>query len=38
MSLSQIANRLGIHKSTVSRVIANKYLQTPYGILELRQF
>lgn len=38
MTLSQIANRLGIHRSTVSRAIANKYLQTPHGILELRQF
>lgn len=38
MSLSQIAKRIGKHKSTVSRTIANKYIQTPYGILELRHF
>ncbi|MDP2922296.1 MAG: RNA polymerase factor sigma-54 [Candidatus Omnitrophota bacterium] len=38
MSLSQIAKRIGKHKSTVSRTIANKYIQTPYGILELRYF
>ena len=38
MNLSQIANRIGKHKSTVSRAISNKYLHTPYGILELRHF
>lgn len=38
MTLSQVANRIGKHKSTVSRAISNKYLQTPEGILELRDF
>lgn len=38
MNLSQIAKRISKHKSTVSRAIANKYLHTPYGILELRNF
>jgi RNA polymerase sigma-54 factor len=38
MTLSQIAERIGKHKSTVSRAIANKYLATPSGIIELRQF
>lgn len=38
MTLSQIAKRIGKHKSTVSRAMANKYLQTPQGILELRYF
>jgi len=38
MTLSQIANMVGIHKSTVSRAVNNKYLQTPDGIFELRQF
>lgn len=38
MTLAQIAKRIGKHKSTVSRAMANKYLQTPQGILELRYF
>lgn len=38
MTLEQIAKRIGKHKSTVSRAIVNKYLQTPYGIFELRNF
>lgn len=38
LTLSQIADRIGKHKSTVSRAISNKYVQTPYGIFELRDF
>lgn len=38
MSLSQIANKVGKHKSTISRALVNKYLQTPNGIFELRYF
>jgi len=38
MTLSQIANLVDKHKSTVSRAVNNKYLQTPNGIFELRQF
>lgn len=38
MTLSQIANLVGRHKSTVSRTVNNKYLQTPDGIFELRHF
>jgi len=38
LTLKQIANRIKKHTSTVSRAIANKYIQTPSGILELRYF
>ena len=38
MTLEQIAKRIGKHKSTVSRAVAGKYLQTPQGIFELRSF
>ena len=38
MTISQIADRIGKHKSTVSRAISNKYVRTPYGIFELRDF
>jgi len=38
MTLSQIANRVSKHKSTVSRAITNKYLETPHGIFKLGYF
>lgn len=38
MTLEQIAKRIGKHKSTVSRAISNKFLQTPHAIRELRYF
>ncbi|MBU4346641.1 MAG: RNA polymerase sigma-54 factor, partial [Candidatus Omnitrophica bacterium] len=38
MTLSQIAHLVDKHKSTVSRTVSNKYLQTPDGIFELRHF
>lgn len=33
-----IAEAIGMHESTVSRVAANKYLLTPRGLFELRYF
>jgi RNA polymerase sigma-54 factor len=36
--LREIADAVGLHESTVSRVTANKYMATPYGVLELRYF
>ncbi len=38
MILRDIANDLGIHESTVSRVTSNKYVHTPRGIFELKYF
>jgi RNA polymerase sigma-54 factor len=38
MTLEQIGKRIGKHKSTVSRAVVNKYIQTPSGIVELRSF
>ncbi|MGQ9897683.1 MAG: RNA polymerase factor sigma-54 [Acidobacteriota bacterium] len=38
MMLKDIAERVGIHISTVSRVVNGKYVQTPLGIIELRRF
>jgi len=34
----EIADDINMHISTVSRVVNNKYVQTPYGIFELRYF
>jgi len=36
--LRQIADMAGVHESTVSRVTTNKYVQTPQGIYELKEF
>lgn len=36
--LKDVAEDIGIHESTVSRVTANKYAQTPQGLFELKFF
>jgi len=36
--LRDVANDIGMHESTVSRVVANKYMHTPRGVYELRFF
>ena len=38
MVLSDIAIKLDLHESTISRVTTNKYLATPRGIFELKYF
>lgn len=38
MILRDIANDVGIHESTVSRVTTSKYVHTPQGIFELKYF
>ena len=38
MILRDIAESIGMHESTVSRVTTNKYMHTPRGIFELRYF
>ena len=36
--LRDVADDIGMHESTVSRVTQNKYVQTPHGIFELKYF
>lgn len=36
--LREIAEDIGMHESTISRVTTNKYMQTPQGLLELKYF
>jgi RNA polymerase sigma-54 factor len=36
--LRDVANDIGMHESTVSRVVANKYMHTPGGVYEMRFF
>ena len=38
MRMSDLAEKLGCDPSTISRTVADKYLQTPRGILPLRYF
>ncbi|HSQ59409.1 MAG TPA: RNA polymerase factor sigma-54 [Acidobacteriota bacterium] len=38
LTLQQIANHIGMHESTVSRVTTQKYVQTPRGVFELKYF
>lgn len=38
MVLKNIANEIGMHESTVSRVTTNKYMHTPIGLFELKYF
>ena len=38
LTMTQIADIVGVHETTVSRAIANKYMQTPHGIFEFKFF
>ncbi|MEW6535445.1 MAG: RNA polymerase factor sigma-54 [Candidatus Auribacterota bacterium] len=38
MTMQVIANALGLHESTVSRAISNKYVQTPRGVFQFKYF
>jgi RNA polymerase sigma-54 factor len=38
MMIKDVAEEVGVHPSTVSRAVANKYCHTPQGVFELRYF
>lgn len=38
LNLRTVADAIGMHESTVSRVTSNKYMLTPRGVFELRYF
>jgi RNA polymerase sigma-54 factor len=38
MMIKDVAEEIGVHPSTVSRAVANKYADTPQGVYELRYF
>jgi RNA polymerase sigma-54 factor len=38
MMIKEVAEEIGVHPSTVSRAVANKYSHTPQGVFELRFF
>jgi RNA polymerase sigma-54 factor len=38
LPMADIAGKVGVHVATVSRAVADKYVQTPQGIFPLRMF
>ena len=38
LTMTQIADIVGVHETTVSRAIANKYMKTPHGVFEFKFF
>ena len=38
LTMAEVATVLGIHETTVSRAIANKYMQTPRGTFDMKYF
>src|SRR5690606_32483818 len=38
MVLADVAEQLGLHESTISRVTTQKYIDTPQGVFELKYF
>jgi RNA polymerase sigma-54 factor len=38
LNLKMVAEKVGMHESTISRATSNKYIQTPQGVFEMRHF
>ncbi len=38
LTLKDIANEIGVHEATVSRITTSKYIQTEWGIFQLKYF
>jgi RNA polymerase sigma-54 factor len=38
LTLMEIAQDIGVHESTVGRVVANKFMMTPRGVFSLKYF
>ncbi|HEY3914880.1 MAG TPA: RNA polymerase factor sigma-54 [Verrucomicrobiae bacterium] len=38
MTMVQVAEVVGVHETTVSRAVSNKYMDTPQGIFEMKYF
>lgn len=38
LTLKEVANRVDLHESTISRSVTGKYVQTPQGLFELKYF
>src|SRR5216110_1984613 len=38
LTMVQVAEVVGVHETTVSRAVSNKYMETPQGIFEMKYF
>ena len=38
LTMSRIAEVVGVHETTISRAIANKHMETPHGVLSFKYF
>ena len=38
LNIKTVANELQIHESTVSRIVNNKFVETPHGVFDLKYF
>ena len=38
MTMAEVAAKVGVHETTVSRTVANKYMATPKGVFEMKFF
>jgi RNA polymerase sigma-54 factor len=38
MNMAQIAEKVGVHETTVSRAVSGKYMATPRGVFEMKYF
>ncbi len=38
LTMNQVAETVGVHETTVSRAIANKYIRTPHGVFDFKYF
>ena len=38
LTMTQVAEAVGVHETTVSRAIANKFIETPHGVFEIKYF
>ena len=38
LTLEEVATKVGVHESTVSRTVNGKYMQTPQGLFEMKYF
>jgi RNA polymerase sigma-54 factor len=38
LTMTQVADVVGVHETTVSRALANKFIRTPHGVFEMKYF
>ena len=38
LTMAEVAGKIGVHETTVSRAISNKFIDTPQGLFELKYF